>query len=146
MKLNQDGIDLIKHFEQCRLKAYPDPATGKAPWTIGWGATGEGIGPNVTWTQEQCDQRLVADLASVSARVLRIITVPCTDNQFSAMISLAYNIGLGNLKSSTLLKLVNSKDFSNASKEFCKWSKANGKVMGGLLTRREAEEALFLKA
>jgi lysozyme len=79
-RIGPDGIALIQGFEGCAKKradgsfeAYPDPGTGSDPWTIGWGATGKGIGPGTIWTQAQCDARLEADLARYSADVARAL-------------------------------------------------------------------------
>lgn len=143
MEINQAGIDLIKRFESCRLKAYPDPGTGGDPWTCGWGSTGEDIVPATVWTQEQADARFLQDVGSFSSRVSRLLSVDLNDNQFSALVCLAYNIGVGNLKSSTLLKCVNNSNFDQAAEEFLKWNKAAGKVLPGLVTRRQAESDLF---
>lgn len=143
MKLNEAGISLIKTFEQCRLRAYPDPATGNDPWTIGWGATGPDVKPGVIWTQDQADKRLATDLELVCNKIMPMIKTPLTDNQFSALVSFAYNLGEGHLHSSALLKLINSGDVTKAANEFPKWDKAAGKEMPGLLRRRLAEQRLF---
>lgn len=144
MELNQDGIDLVKHFEGCKLKAYPDPATGGAPWTIGFGSTGPNVRPGLVWSQALADKQLEIDLMKLSERMKAVIHEPCTDNEFSAMVCLAYNIGIGAFKTSTLLKLVNMNNKKLAAEEFKKWSKAAGKVMPGLVARRDAERVLFL--
>ncbi|HEX8418562.1 MAG TPA: lysozyme [Sphingomonas sp.] len=135
---------LTRQFEGCVLKAYPDPGSGGDPWTIGFGATGEGICKGVTWTQAQADARHVADLAKFAAGVDKLIgTAPTTDNQRGAMISLAYNVGLGNLGTSTLLRKHKAGDYVGAAAEFAKWNKAAGRVMAGLTRRREAERAVY---
>lgn len=144
MKLNQRGIDLIKSFEGCRLKAYPDPATGGEPWTIGWGHAGPEVHQGLVWTQQQADECLANDLAKFSSQIKPLIHFNLTDNQFSALISLAYNIGIGNFQHSTLLKLINVGVIAKAKDEFEKWDKAGGKEMPGLLRRRLAERTLFL--
>lgn len=146
MRVNEECIALIKKFEGCRLKAYPDPATGAEPWTIGWGSTGPDIGPDTVWTQEKADYRLLKEIEKIASVVSSIIQTPCTENQFGALVSFAYNCGLGNLRKSTLLKLVNAGKFEAAAEEFIKWNKANGKVMEGLTRRRWAEKELFLSA
>ncbi len=143
MKLNQAGIDLVKDFEGCYLTAYPDPGSGGDPWTIGYGATGPDIHPGLVWTQIQADNRLMLDLALCADQVTKVITTKISDNAFSALVSFAYNCGIGNLKSSTLLKLVNSNALDHAADEFPKWNKASGHVMAGLTRRRLAERALF---
>lgn len=143
MKLNQAGIDLIKQFEKCSLKAYPDPATGGHPWTIGWGHTGSDVQPGAVWTQELCDATLLSDTNSTCSQLAPHIKTQLNDNQFSAVVSLAFNAGAGNIIKSTLLKLINADKLVEAANEFPKWDKAAGKVMQGLLTRRLAEQKLF---
>lgn len=131
---------LIKQFEGCKLTAYPDPGSGGEPWTIGHGATGPGIHKGVTWTQAQADARLTEDVAKFARGVNDLIgAARTTDGQRAAMISLAYNIGLGAFANSTLLKLHRAGDTVGASKQFARWDKAAGKVMAGLARRREAE-------
>lgn len=126
------------------------------PWTIGWGSTGidtfnltpdgkpKPIGPGTIWTQAQADERKSKDLEKFCADVSKLLKVEVNDNQFAALISFAYNAGTGNLKSSTLLRLVNQGKFLDASNEFLKWTKAQGKELPGLVKRREAERRLFL--
>jgi lysozyme len=139
------GIALIKQYEGCRLKAYPDPASGGDPWTIGYGSTGPGIEKGVEWTQAQCEARLAQDAPAFSHQVLALIgNVPTTQEQLDALTSFAYNEGLGNLKKSTLLKLHKAGDYAGAAKQFAVWNKADGKVMAGLITRRAAEARLYL--
>ena len=144
MKLNQAGIDLIKRFEECRLTAYPDPGTGGEPWTIGWGSTGTDIHRGDVWTQAKADSRFLWDLSHISDKVSAMVKIELNDNQFSALVSFAYNCGLGNLKASSLLKYVNAGDFTDVPREFMKWNHANGKVLDGLTKRRHAEAELFL--
>lgn len=144
MKLNQNGIDLVKEFEGCCLKAYPDPATNGEPFTIGYGATGKGIASGVEWTQAQADKRLLSDLNEAASQISKVLKVELTDNQYSAIVSLVFNIGIGNFEKSTMLKLLNVGRGTNAAAmEFPKWDKAAGKEMPGLLKRRLAEQALF---
>jgi GH24 family phage-related lysozyme (muramidase) len=137
-----DCIKLVQEFEGCAKKrsdgtieAYPDPASGGDPWTIGWGSTGPDIRKGVVWTQKQCDDRFTSHLGDT----------PTTQHQFDAMVSFAYNLGPGNLASSTLLKKHKARDFAGAAAEFAKWNKAGGKVMAGLTRRRAAEAALYAK-
>lgn len=144
MKLGAAGETLIKHYESCRLRAYPDPGTGGAPWTIGWGATGAGIGPGTVWTQAQADARFVADAASRAAQLEQLLAAaPATQNQFDAMMSLLYNIGAGNFRTSSVLRHHKARDYAPAQRAFALWNKANGRVMGGLVKRRAAEAALY---
>jgi len=143
VKINQAGLDLIKSFEQCRLTAYADPGTGGEPYTIGWGHTGHGIYLGMQISQEQADLWLASDVAKFEECVDQVIMTPVTDNQFSACVSLAYNIGVRNFSGSTLVKKHKAGDFNGAAGEFVRWNKAAGKVMLGLRRRRAAEQALF---
>lgn len=149
MRINQETIEHLKASEGLRLKAYPDPATGGEPWTIGYGHTSRAGPPRVTpgmvITREQAEQILRADIEKFAAGVASVIKVPVNENQFGALVSFAFNVGLGNLKKSTLLKKLNAGNYAGAAEEFLKWTKAAGKVMPGLVTRRRGERALFLK-
>ncbi|MEU4134639.1 lysozyme, partial [Streptomyces wuyuanensis] len=104
------AVSLVKRWESCRLEAYPDPATGGAPWTIGWGATGPGIVKGVKWTQAQADERLAQDVTRFLKGVQSAVKKPATDAQTGAMTSLAYNIGAKAFASSTLLRKFNAGD------------------------------------
>ncbi|KAB7765388.1 lysozyme [Xanthomonas sp. LMG 12461] len=137
------AASLVRKWEGCQLAAYPDPATGGAPWTIGWGATGPGITKGTVWTQTQADQRLEQDVAKFVTGVSALLKRKPTDNQLGAMASLAYNIGLGNFGKSTLLRLFNAGDIDGAAKQFAVWRMANGKVMQGLINRRADERKVF---
>jgi len=138
------AAELIKNFEGCRLKAYPDPGSGGDPWTIGWGATGTGIRRGVVWTQAQADGRLATDLVGYEAGVVKALGgAPATDSQRGALISMAYNIGTGALASSTLIKKHKAGDYAGAAAEFARWNKASGKVLAGLTRRRAAEAAVY---
>jgi lysozyme len=144
-------IHLIQKFEGCEKRqpddtftAYPDPGSGGDPWTIGWGSTGADIKRGVEWSQQQCNDRLAGDLAAFAAKVANVIgTAATSQHQFDAMVSFAYNLGIGNLQSSTLLKKHKAGDHAGAALEFAKWNKAAGKVMAGLTRRRAAEAALY---
>lgn len=146
--LNKASLDLIKSFEGLRLNAYPDPATGGEPWTIGYGHTSAAGLPKVMKglkiSAEEAEAILALDLGKFADQVFHRVTLPLNPNQFGAVVSLAYNIGLGNFGKSTLLKRVNAGEFELAAKEFARWNKANKKVMDGLTRRRAAEAKLFL--
>jgi lysozyme len=137
---------LVKRSEGCRLTAYPDPATGGDPWTIGYGQTGEGICKGVRWTQAQADEALRRELEKVGARIDVVVIVPLEPHEMAALASLVYNIGIGNFRQSTLLRLLNNGDRKGAAEQFLRWNKAAGRVMRGLTKRRAAERALFLGA
>lgn len=137
------ALQLIKKWEGCHLEAYPDPGTGGAPWTIGWGSTGPGIVKGVKWTQKQADDRLASDVRKFMVGVQSAITVHAAEKQIGAMTSLAYNIGLGAFRSSTLLRKLNAGDVAGASAQFTRWNRAGGKVMQGLTNRRLDERRVF---
>lgn len=143
-KVGRAGMDLIKSFEGLELKAYPDPATGGDPWTIGYGHTGPEVKRGLVWTEAQADAAFAADIARFAAGVAKLIGDALTKpGQFDAMVSLAYNIGLGNFGTSTLLKLHKAGDPIRAAGQFSVWNKAAGKAMTGLTRRRAAEAALY---
>jgi lysozyme len=138
-------IDLIKRFEGCRLSAYPDPGTGGDPWTIGYGHTGPEVHRGLVWTQGQADAGLALDVARFSDKVEGLVgTAATTQGEFDALVSFAFNVGAGNLASSTLLRKHKAGDKAGAAVEFGKWTHAAGKVLPGLVTRRKAEAALYL--
>jgi len=134
----------IKRHEGCKLEAYPDPGTGGDPWTVGYGATGPDIHEGTVWTQEEADSDLAKRLNTLGERVDSVVKVEINDNQKAALCSFAYNVGMGNLKSSTLLRLLNEGNYDGAAEQFKEWNKAAGHVLQGLVTRRQAEAELFL--
>jgi GH24 family phage-related lysozyme (muramidase) len=153
MQPSQACTKLIQQFEGCAKKqpngsfmAYPDPGSGGDPWTIGWGSTGPDIKKGVVWTQKQCDDRFASHLDEFAQKVSKLLgSTPTTQSQFDAMVSFAYNVGVGNLSASTLLKKHKAGDQKGAAAEFAKWNKAAGKVLAGLTKRRAAEAALYSK-
>lgn len=146
MKTSNDGVALIKGFEGKRLVAYDD---GVGVWTIGFGTIKYPNGVRVKrgdkCTEAQAEQYLRNDLITFENAVNRLVKVPLNQNQFDALILFTYNLGETNLRSSTLLKKLNAKDYKGAASEFLKWNKAGGKVMSGLVKRRKAEMELFAK-
>lgn len=152
MQPSEHCIDLIKKFEGCAkargdgsFDAYPDPGSGGAPWTIGYGSTGKDIGQGTVWTQQLCDDRLAADLARFSVPVAEMINgAPTTQGQFDALVSFAYNLGAANLHGSTLLSEHRAGRHAEAAAEFGKWVHASGRILPGLIKRRAAEAALYL--
>lgn len=144
MTPSKSCADLVKSFEGCVLKAYPDPGSGGDPWTIGVGATGPGIFKGVVWTQAQADDRLMADLARFGRGVwIAIAEKETTQNRFDSLVSFSFNVGLGNLLSSTLLRKHIAGDYDGAAQQFSRWNRAAGKEMKGLTRRRAAEAALY---
>jgi len=142
------ALTLIKQFEGCELTAYPDPGTGGKPFTIGWGSTTDSFGRSIAegtkWTQEQADKRLAAHVAEFARGVDDALAgAPVTAMQKGALVSLAYNVGLGNLGSSTLLRKHKAADYDGAAAQFAVWNKAAGKVMQGLTNRRMAEARVY---
>lgn len=138
------AVQIIKKWEGCKLTAYPDPATGAEPYTIGYGATGPGIVKGLKWSQKQAEDRLALDVDRFMKGVRSVVKGKVKDTQLAAMTSLAYNVGVSAFKSSTLLRKFNAGDIEGAAKEFPRWNKAAGKVMRGLTNRRLDEQALFL--
>ncbi len=146
MNINENGLNLIKTSEGLRLNAYPDPATGGDPWTIGYGSTGPDVKKGLTITQEDAETRLKNDIAKFETGVSNLVKVPLTSNQFSALVCFSFNVGIGNLKASSLLRLLNSgAKNEDIAAQFLRWDKAGGKSMPGLTTRRKAESDLFLR-
>lgn len=144
MQTSKRTIELIRDWEGERLKAYKCPA---GVWTIGVGHT-KTAKAGMTITREESERLLISDLVEFENGVKRLVRVALTQNQFDALVSLAFNIGIGNLASSRLLKFVNLKQFGEAGNAFLSWNKArvNGKLvpLAGLTRRRNAERQLFL--
>jgi lysozyme len=145
MNIGPEGVALVKRFEGCKLKAYPDPGTGGEPFTIGWGTTryanGQKVKPGDAVTQEQADALLLNDLAGAEKQVSRAVEgIATTQKQFDALVSFQYNTGA--LLSSTLLRKHKAGDYAGAANEFYRWVHANHRVLPGLVKRREAEAAL----
>jgi lysozyme len=143
MNISEAGIDAIAQREGERLTAYPDPATGGEPWTIGVGHTG-GVEEGDTITQDESRAFLAADLATAEAAINRGVKVPISQNEFDALCSFTFNVGVANFMTSTLLRLLNIGDHKDAANEFPKWNRAAGKIMAGLVTRRAGERDQFL--
>ena len=138
------GVDLIKTFEGLELTAYKPHADDV--WTIGYGTTrinGRPVERGTEITRHQAQLYLISDLRYFEKSVNALVEVPISQNQFDALVSFAYNVGVGNLKKSTLLKKLNKGDYLGASKEFPKWKYSAGKVLKGLVKRRKAEAEIF---
>jgi len=142
MSREYTGFELTKQFEGCSLKAYRDIV---GVLTIGYGHTGPDVHEGQEITQEQADHLLEVDLSGAILTVDLLVKVPISQNQFDALVDLTYNIGSGAFRGSTLLKLLNADHYLQAAYEFVKWDMADGKHIPGLLKRRAAEQALFMK-
>lgn len=145
MNIGTAGITLLQGFETLRLKAYKATPIERY-FTIGWGHCGPDVKPDDAWTQDHADAQLVADLATAEGAVNRAVTAPLTQNQFDALVCLAFNIGVGAFEGSTLVKYLNLHKYQMADSEFLRWNKQAGVILIGLVRRRKAERALFLTA
>jgi lysozyme len=144
MQTSKAGVDLIKKFEGRRLAAYRCPA---GVWTIGYGHTTDAgspkVVPGMVISATQADEILKQDLRQYEEGVTRLLKVSVTQGQFDALVSFAYNCGVGALQKSTLLKKINADRHANVPAEFMKWTRAAGKELPGLVRRRRAEAALW---
>ena len=144
MKFSPDGLLVLRNFEDCVLAAYPDPGTGGAPWTIGWGHTGPEVVPGLEWSQTIADRTLIeVDIPPREMAVERMVGVAMTQGQFDALVDFAYNKGEDALRKSTLLKRFNSGDTLGAAAEFDRWVFSGRRRMRGLVRRAAAQRALF---
>lgn len=146
MHVSPSGIDLICNFEGKRLMAYDD---GVGVWTIGFGTTiypnGIKVKKGDVCTEAQAKAYMAYDLKKFELAVNNTVNVSLNQNQFDALVSLAYNIGTNAFKNSTLVKMLNAGDIRGAANQFDVWIKAGSKRMQGLVNRRAKEKALFLK-
>ena len=142
-KYSPKGLEMTKDFESLRLVSYPDPGTGGAPWTCGYGHTGDDVFESLAITEDQADAWLIEDTEKAAEHVRHLVTVELNQNQFDALVDFVFNCGAENLAKSTLLKLVNAKNFDGASRQFLDWVYANGRILPGLVKRRHAESELF---
>ncbi|MEM9121783.1 MAG: lysozyme [Pseudomonadota bacterium] len=136
---NEAAIAIITESEGLRLKAYQNGGQ----WLIGYGhaATAK---PGMTITEAKAVELLKSDLEMCESAIESAVTVPMTENEFSAVVSLCYNIGTGNLRSSSVVKRLNEGDYAAAADAILLWNKAGGKVNEHLASRREDERSLFL--
>ena len=145
MALTMVVKQLIMRDEGDVLTAYPDPGTGGEPWTIGYGHTGPDVTPGLTITEEQAQLLLAGDLHKFEDGVKGYVgNAPTNDNQFSAMVSLSYNIGLGNFGRSSVLRFHVAGQYQAAADAFLLWDKAAGNVLPGLVRRRRQEREAYL--
>lgn len=146
MRTSDAGIALLKEHEGLRLKSYKDIA---GVWTIGYGHTGPEVGPGQEITKEEAEELLVADLRLREAAVGRLIEVSLNQNEFDALVSFTYNLGVDALRRSTLRRRLNKNLRQETADQFLRWDKASTptglRPVLGLTRRREAERELFLK-
>lgn len=143
-RINARGLRLVKDFEGCELTAYLCPAK---VWTIGYGSTGPHVKPGMTISQGEADELLLEDLERFEVGVEKLIgDTPTSDSQFSALVSLAFNIGLGAFAGSTVLKRHKLRNYVGAAKAYGMWIRGGGKILPGLIRRREAEAKLYRSA
>lgn len=146
MNINQATIDLVKRFEGLRLKSYKDSV---GVWTIGYGTTsragiGVSVGAGMEITEQEAEEYLRLAMQKFADQIAPSFTVQPTENQFGAMLSLAYNIGPTAFNKSTCLRRFNAGDPEGAADALTWFNKAGGKVLNGLVRRRAAERELFL--
>lgn len=134
-------VSFVKGFEKCRLHVYM-PTPDDHP-TIGWGTTGADVYMGMAdWTQQQCDSRFTSDFAKFAGKV-GTLALTATQNQFDAMVSLAYNIGVHNFAASTVLREHLRGNYAKAQAAFAMWNKQHGEVLDGLTRRRAAEAEIY---
>ena len=139
MKISLEGLALIKKFEGCRLESYKCSAN---VLTIGYGHT-SGVKETDTITQDEADKLLQEDVEQFEKHVDDNVTVELGQSQFDALVAWTFNLGVGNLRESTMLKKLNSEDYASVPSEMKRWNKAGGKTLDGLIRRRKAESLLF---
>ena len=139
MKTSEEGIALIKKFEGCELSSYQCSA---GVLTIGYGHT-LGVQDGDTCTQEEAESMLKDDLGVFEEAVDRLVNVELEQNQFDSLVAWTFNLGEGNLRESTLLKILNEKNYSGVPEQIKRRNRAGGEGLDGLIRRREAEALLF---
>lgn len=140
MNVSDAGLELIRGYEQLRTKAYlptPDDV-----WTLGYGHTA-GVKEGDTCTEAQALEWLREDCAEAEQCLERSVKVPLAQNEYDALVSLIFNIGCGAFKASTMLRLLNARDYDGASGQFRRWNRQAGKELAGLTRRRASEERMF---
>jgi len=143
-RINQTGLNIIKEFEGLRLEAYLCPAQ---VWTIGYGTT-RGVKPGMVITEAKAEALLRDDVLSIERSVHQTLgRIELNDNQFSALVSLCYNCGMAPLRQgNTIRRTLEAGDYLGAADGFLLWRKAGGRVLEGLVRRRQRERNLFMQA
>ena len=139
MKISEEGKALIKKFEGCKLEAYKCPA---GVWSIGFGFTKD-VKEGDVWSQTHAEEMLEIELEEYEGYINDLVDVPLEQHQFDALVAWVYNLGAGNLISSTLLMKLNAGSYEDVPHEIQRWNKAGGEVLEGLVRRRKAEALLF---
>ena len=139
MKVSQDCIDLVKFFEGFEAKAYLCPAS---VWTIGYGRT-RNVREGDVVNEKQAERDLLEELEEFGDQVSSTVKVSLEQSQFDALVAWTFNLGVGNLRESTMLKKLNNSKFDKVPSEIKRWNKAAGKTLDGLVRRRQAESLLF---
>jgi len=139
MEISEEGKALIKKFEGCELDSY---VCSGGVWTIGYGHTA-GVKQGDKINQDEADHLLTEDLEEFEGYVNNAVEVALDQNQFDALVAWTFNLGPSNLKSSTMLEVLNEEKYSKVPSEMKRWNKAGGKVLEGLIRRRDAEALLF---
>ena len=139
METSQDGLKLIKKFEGGELKSYQDSV---GVWTIGYGHT-KGVEEGQEITQDEAEEMLASELEEYEGYINDMVECDLEQHQFDALVAWVYNLGPTNLRSSTMLKRLNANDLDDVPNQIKRWDKAGGKVLQGLVRRREAEALMF---
>ena len=140
MKISDKGLELIKDFEGCELEAYKCAA---GVWTIGYGHTKD-VEKGDTWSQEKAEHMLSKELEDEYEHYVNsLVTVPMNQCQFDALVSWVYNLGPANLKKSSMLRVLNEGKYDEVPAQIKRWNKAGGKILDGLIRRRQAEAEMF---
>ena len=139
MKTSEEGISLIKKFEGCKLEAYLDAVD--VP-TIAYGRTKD-VKIGDICTQQQAEDWLEEELVEYEGYVNEAVKVELTQPQFDSLVSWTYNLGPSNLNRSSMLRVLNTSDYDNVPEQIMRWNKAGGRVLPGLVRRREAEAEMF---
>ncbi len=137
--INQVGLNLIKEFEGLRLAAYKCSAN---KWTIGYGHT-KGVYSGQQITKDQAEAFLIDDIQDAQSAICGLVNVPLNDNEYAALVCFTFNVGVGQFRNSTLLKILNKNMHDAVPSQLMRWNKVNGEEMGGLSRRRKAEAKLW---
>jgi lysozyme len=139
MNISGEGLSLLKKFEGCELRSYRCSA---GVLTIGYGHT-KGVTEGMEIDQDEAERMLASEMSEYEGNITDNVEVPLSQNQFDSLVCWVYNLGVGNLRSSTLLAVLNKGEYDEVPTQMKRWNKAGGQVLNGLIRRREAEAAMF---